>query len=140
MLAAEGFGVDFADRDPLALDSVAETLARTGYRGNCWQVDFELADTNPLAGKSYAAILVFNYLHRPLMPAINEATNTGGLIFYETFTEAQAQRGRPKNPAYLLRPGELKTYFAGWEVLHYFEGEKLDPARSVASLIARRNG
>jgi hypothetical protein len=101
-------------------------------------VDFEAADSDPLQGKCFNAVLVFNYLHRPLMPSIRQVINPGGLIFYETFTVNQRQFGRPSNPDFLLQPQELRSYFEDWEVMHYFEGEKQEPARAVASIIARR--
>ena len=54
---------------------------------------------------AYDAILVFNYLHRALMPALRNALKPGGRIFYETFTTRQAERGHPTNPDFLLRDG-----------------------------------
>lgn len=139
LLAAAGISVCFADRDQAALDHVAAALERGQLPGTCWLLDLEVPGVNPLAGKQFDAVLVFNYLHRPLMPAIKESINRGGLIFYETFTAAQAKLGRPTNPEFLLQPGELKSWFEDWELLHYSEGEQEDPRRAVASLVARRS-
>ena len=113
-------------------------LNTSGHEANCWLVDFESSDTNPLVDRRFDAVLVFNYLHRPLIQRIREATRLGGLVFYETFTVAQRNFGKPSNPDYLLQPGELKEYFEDWEVLHYFEGELVTPERAIANLIARR--
>lgn len=103
-----------------------------------WQVDLEQNGSRPLADKSFDAILVFNYLHRPIMDEIKQAIRPGGLIFYETFTVEQRQFGRPSNPDFLLQLGELRNYFEHWEILHDFEGLMADPDRAMASLIARR--
>jgi len=87
-----------------------------------WLTDFEQAGETPLAGRSYAAIMVFRYLHRPLFTHIKQAILPGGLIIYETFTTEQIQFGRPNNPDFLLKVGELADYFSDWQILHSFEG------------------
>lgn len=137
VLAAEGMPVTFADRDSECLHSI---VSQAQFNAHCrvWNVDLELAGTAPLGARQFDAILVFNYLHRPLMPAIRKAVRPGGLVFYETFTVAQRAHGRPANPDFLLKPGELGSDFQDWEVLHSFEGELSAPTRAVANLIARR--
>jgi len=77
-----------------------------------------------------------HYLHRPLFPTIRGALRRGGLLVYETFTRAQAARGRPTNPAFLLEPGELLTRVQPLEVVVSREGDY--DGRMVASVIARR--
>ncbi|MCL1140079.1 class I SAM-dependent methyltransferase [Shewanella pneumatophori] len=93
-----------------------------------------------LAKNQYDIVLVFNYLHRPLFPQIIEAIKPGGYIIYETFTAKQAEIGRPRNPNFLLKTGELKAIFANWHCLHYAEdlfGE-LPSASYKAQLIAQK--
>ena len=51
-----------------------------------WQVDLEREGINPLAGLTLSAVLVFRYLHRPLIPCIMKALKRGGIVMYETFT------------------------------------------------------
>ena len=137
-LADAGANVMFADKDKLALEQVAASLRESGLNGECWQVDLEVEAEDPLRGKEFAAIIAFNYLHRPLFDSLRRAVKPGGLICYQTFTLAQRQFGRPKSAAYLLQAGELKALFDDWKVLHYFEGQLADPDRAIASLIARR--
>lgn len=137
LLAAEGMPVLFADRDLERLRSI-ETTPQFNAASRLWHVDLEIAGSVPLAGREFAAVLVFNYLHRPLLKAIRNAIRPGGLIFYETFTVAQRVHGRPSNPDFLLQPGELEASFSDWQVLHSFEGELSAPTRAVANLIARR--
>ena len=81
-----------------------------------------MENTKPLHEKHFAAVMVFRYLHRPLFEQIKAAIVPGGMIIYETFTEQQAQFGRPKNPDFLLKPTELEGLFADWRILHSFEG------------------
>lgn len=134
--------VTFADNNESALreiDSEIDKLsAERGSLIKTWQVDLEIPESQPLAGKIYDSILVFNYLHRPLMQGIRDAIRPGGLIMYETFTTEQAQFGKPSNPDFLLAAGELRRYFQGWEILHYREGKNSNPRQARASLIARK--
>mgnify|MGYP003336848089 FL=1 len=59
------------------------------------------------AGQAFDAVIVTNYLHRPLMPLLLDALAAGGLLIYETFALGNEQFGRPSNPDFLLKPGEL---------------------------------
>jgi SAM-dependent methyltransferase len=136
LLASHKIPVIFADKETASLSQLADVLLERGLEGRCWEVD--------LTGKCFDAILVFNFLHRPLMPAIRQAIRPGGLIIYETFNTDQARLGKPTNPDYLLQPGELLNHFEDWEILHYFEGEmsvqNQENRCAKACLVARRPG
>ncbi len=95
-------------------------------------------NANPLRQEYFPGILVFRYLHRPLMPHIREGVRREGSLIYETFTTEQPRYGKPRNPAYLLEPGELTGWFADWEILHSFEGLLEDPRRAVAQIVCRK--
>jgi hypothetical protein len=47
---------------------------------------------------------------------------------------------KPMHPEFLLRNGELRGFFAGWDILHDFEGKPADAAhqRSVAEIVAQK--
>ena len=94
-------------------------------------------DPPVIAGGSFDVVLVFNYLHRPLLPAIVDAVAPGGLLFYETFTVDQAPRGRPTNPAYLLQHDELPQLVAPLAVIRARDGEVW--GRMMAGVVARRD-
>jgi hypothetical protein len=98
-------------------------------------VDLEVADVD-LGRGAWSAILVFNYLHRPLFAALRRALAPGGVLIYETFTIGQRQRGRPRNPAFLLQPGELLDLVAPLEVVRSREGDY--GGKLIASVAARR--
>ena len=102
LLCREGVQVVFADQSAAALEIVERQLAGLPLPGSVWQVDLEGPVDDPFTDMSFAAMLVFNYLHRPLFPAIKNAIMPGGLVVYETFTVDQRRFGRPKNPDYLL--------------------------------------
>ena len=81
-------------------------------------------------------IVVIHYLHRPLFPALRAALRPGGVLVYETFTRAQAARGKPTNPDFLLQPGELRDLVGPLEVLVEREGEF--EGKMLSSVIAQR--
>ena len=153
-LAAAGHRVTAVDRDPALLaplGALATTLA----------ADLE-ADAWPLAGQAFDAVVVTNYLWRPLFPALKAAVAAGGLLIYETFAQAQAMLGRPRRPEFLLQPGELIDVLRGgeaaaatalsppafpsgqWRVIAFEEGRlpaRGDvPERAVQRIVARRGG
>jgi hypothetical protein len=72
------------------------------------------------------------------MPAIRNALRKKGILIYETFTVDQVRYGKPTNPDYLLRHGELKQWFADWEILHYAEVIQSDPERAMAQIVCRK--
>jgi SAM-dependent methyltransferase len=136
-LAAHGVEVVFADRSADSLKLVGQQLQERKLPGRLWRVDLERETSAPLRGLQFSSIVVFRYLHRPLFPALLRAVQPGGLIIYETFTRENRRFGRPDNPDFLLKPGELKTIFRNWEIIHYFEGVKQNPDRAIAQIVAR---
>lgn len=133
-LATMGLEVVLADISEEALAHAAASAREKGVAARIWQIDLEKEGGNPLPSETYGAVLVFRYLHRPLIPGIRKALVQGGILLYETFTVDQARFGRPKNPDHLLKPGELLGWFEDWQVLHYFEGFQADPERSIAQI------
>lgn len=137
-LARQGVPVVFADRDATALASIREALQAGNCAGDVECVDLETGD--PLAGRNFGAVLVFNYLHRPLIGSLRRAVSPGGVVLYETFTRPQAAIGKPGNPDFLLKPGELDSWFQDWCIVARFEGEERDQQgavkRAYASLVA----
>lgn len=91
----------------------------------------------PLGTRRFAGIVVTNYLHRPLLPMIVDAVAPGGALIYETFAVGNERFGRPRNPAHLLRPGELLDAVRGRiEVVAYENLEITEPRPAVVQRIA----
>ena len=67
----------------------------------------------PYSGRQFDAIVVTNYLHRPLLPRLLEALADGGVLIYDTFAAGNERYGRPGNPDFLLKPGELLDLTCG---------------------------
>jgi len=133
-LARLGWRVVALDRDEDALLVLESRAASYGIAVTTLSMDLEACERLP-AGP-FDVVVVFNYLHRPLFPALRQAVRPGGAIVYETFTMDQARLGRPTNPDFLLRPGELVAQFDGWSVLDSREG--IFSGRAIASLAARK--
>lgn len=130
-LAARGHAVTALDRD-------AEALAPLQGLADVVVADIE-AGPWPLAGRRFDAVLVTNYLHRPLWPMLLDAlADNGGLLLYETFAQGNERHGRPANPAFLLAPGELLVATAGLRVLGYEDGFTEPPPRCVQRIAAVR--
>jgi len=137
-LASKGLSVVLADRSEEALSQAGRNARAAGVSVQFWQVDLEQEGVNPLEGRTFSAVLVFRYLHRPLIPCITKSLKRGGILMYETFTTEQARWGKPKNPDHLLKAGELLTWFHDWEVIYTFEGIMGDPQKAIAQLVCRK--
>jgi SAM-dependent methyltransferase len=93
----------------------------------------------PFPANRFGAIVVSNYLHRPLFPVLADSLRSGGLLIYETFAMGNEQFGRPRNPDFLLRPGELRAVFGGLlRILDYEELTEIRPVRAVRQRVAAR--
>ncbi len=137
-LAKQGPEIILADRSAAALEAAAQNAAAAGISFRLWQVDLELPGTNPLPESAYGGILVFRYLHRPLIPCIQKCLRPGGILCYETFTRDQQRLGKILNPDHLLAHGELPGWFLSWEILYSFEGTISNPERAVAQLVCKK--
>jgi len=94
----------------------------------------------PFEGERFDAVVVTNYLWRPLLPTLLASVADGGLLLYETFASGHQTVGKPSNPDFLLRPGELLQAAAGLRVLAYEDGFLDAPPRFVQRIAARREG
>ena len=86
------------------------------------QADLEDGSPWPFPGERFGGIVVTNYLHRPLLPILVKALAEDGVLIYETFMMGNERYGRPSNPNFLLRPGELLQSFAELTVLGFEQG------------------
>lgn len=105
------------------------------------QADLEDGSPWPLPGKRFEGIVVTNYLHRPLFGILEESLAEGGVLIYETFMLGNERYGRPSNPAFLLRPGELREAFRKLTRKGYEEGPITHPKHAmIQRLCAMRVG
>ena len=127
-LAAQGFELTGVDRDAVALaplQGLAETVV-ADLEGGPW----------PLPGRRFDAVVVTNYLWRPLWPAMRAALADGGVWIHETFAAGNETVGRPSRPAFLLQPGELLRAAEGLRIVGYEDGFLDAPPRFVQRIAA----
>jgi SAM-dependent methyltransferase len=103
------------------------------------QADLEDGSPWPLGERRFGAVVVTNYLHRPLMPRLLEAVAPGGVLLYQTFMEGNERFGRPSNPDHLLKDGELlELVRAEFSVTAYEARLISEPAMAMVQRIAAR--
>lgn len=129
-LADQGHTVLALDRDEKAL-----ALA-TGQGISIMQADLEEEGSLwPFEANRFAAIVVTNYLHRPLFSHIVASLAEGGVLIYETFAAGNEQFGKPSNPNFLLQPGELLSLCSSLRVVAFEDGYVEQPKPAMVQRI-----
>jgi SAM-dependent methyltransferase len=131
-LAAQGFAVTAVDRDAAALQpltAIAQVVV----------ADLEGAP-RPLPGARFDAVVVTNYLWRPLWPSLRASLADGAVLIYETFAVGNEAFGKPSNPDFLLRHGELLEVARGLRVIAYEDGYLEPPPRYLQRIAAVADG
>ena len=102
-----------------AIDKNTSALEALPNRKNLEIIAFDMetdapvfTQNGPLAGRTFGAIVVVNYLYRPLLIALLDALAPGGLLLYETFALGNEVYSKPRNPEHLLKSGELLAFAA----------------------------
>lgn len=129
-LQAQGHTVTGVDRSP-------EAIASCAGLGELICADIENGPW-PLQGRQFGAVVVTNYLWRPLLPTLLASVAPGGVLIHETFAQGHETVGRPSRADFLLRPGELLQAFASLRTVGYEDGYLENPARFVQRIAAVR--
>jgi SAM-dependent methyltransferase len=131
--ASRGHPALALDRDETALAGMAEAPGIAVRLADLESAPWPLA-----ADEKFAAVVVTNYLHRPLFHALLDALAPGGVLLYETFAKGNESVGerKPSNPAFLLKPGELLDAVNGrLRVIAYQDGFTSTPRASCVQRI-----
>ncbi|MGH8666447.1 MAG: class I SAM-dependent methyltransferase [Burkholderiales bacterium] len=130
LLAALDHPVEAVDRDAAAMSGLKGVA---GIRTRVADIE---AGSWPYPSEAFAGVVVTNYLHRPLLALLVAAVAPGGVLIYETFAAGNERFGRPTNPDFLLRPGELLDAVRGrLRVLAYEDLEVEVPKRAMVQRI-----
>ena len=116
--AVTAVDIDVSGLADLRADPDVEILA-ADLEGGPW----------PLGERRFAGVIVTNYLHRPLLPRLVAAVAEGGALIYETFAEGNEAFGKPSNPNFLLKPGELLEAVRGHLTVAAYEHGKVETPR-----------
>ena len=135
-LAGLGYHVEAVDRNPLVLRSL-QGLCRVSAR----QSDLE-AGVWPYGGRSFAGIVVTNYLFRARLAELLACLADPGILIYETFMVGNERYGKPANPEFLLRSQEMLGWVQrpGWRVLAFEEGQVEVPRAAVVQRLCAARG
>lgn len=123
-LADQGWQVTAIDRD------LADTKTVLNTTIDWIEADIETGHW-PLGDRQFDLIVVVNYLHRPIFNILHTALKPGGTLLYETFMIGNEAFGRPRSPAFLLRPHELQNAFSGWEIRAFEQGLQYTPTATA---------
>jgi SAM-dependent methyltransferase len=128
------FTVTAVDIDVSSLGDIA-----TDARCKVIQADLEKDNPWPLS-ECFDAVIITNYLYRPLYKYILQSLLPGGILIYETFMRGNEQYGKPNNPSFLLEENELSDQFSGsMDILGFEQGFVYEPKPAcVQRLCARR--
>ena len=129
-------GIALANENARIFEARPGSAAAPRLNGRIETQLLDLNSTRSLGQSQYDLILVFFYLQRALFPALSAGLKPQGLLIYKTYTiDQQRFRSGPRNPDYLLQPGELQEAFRSLRVLHY--QERLASA-ATAELVAEK--
>lgn len=136
LLASLGYRVEAVDRDAQALaglrDLAGVSLRRADLENDIW----------PYGGRSFAGIVVTNYLFRPGVDQLLDSLADPGVLIYETFMLGNERFGRPSNPRFLLRSQEMLGWVVrrGWQVLAFEEGQVDSPRPAMVQRLCAARG
>ncbi len=128
--ASRGHAVTGVDRSAEAIDAVSGL-------GETVLADIENGPW-PFDDRRFDAVVVTNYLWRPLFPALLASLAPGGVLVYETFTAGNETVGKPSRPDFLLRPGELLDVCRTLRIVGFEDGFLRSPDRFVQRVAAVR--
>ncbi len=89
------------------------------------------AEPWPFPPAAFDGIVVANYLHRAHFPHLVAGLRDGGVLVFETFGQGNEKIGRPRNPDFLLAPGELLAAFSTLQIVAYEHGFESEPRPAV---------
>jgi SAM-dependent methyltransferase len=139
-LAMQSYQVTAVDYSATALERCKLTASHHHVQLKLVQCDLENSGWQASLGDTqtfFDLIVVCRYLHRPLLPELKRLIAPEGYILYQTFMRGAERIGSPKNPRFLLQPGELASCFSDFEIL-MDDVELLADGRPMSRFLARR--
>ncbi len=136
--AGRGHAVTGVDRSSDAIDAVRHLgeAVLADIENEPWPLMQGTHVKSGMTPRTFDAVVVANYLWRPLLPTITQSVAPGGVLIYETFAEGNQTVGKPSRPDFLLQPGELLRAFSQFRVIAFEEGFIDQPAHFVQRLTA----
>jgi tellurite methyltransferase len=138
-LAERGWQVTAVDASRVGIELLRETAGARGLRVDARVANLERGEFE-IEPEAYDLLGVFYYLQRDLFPQIRAGVRPGGVVICAIHMVDESPDAHPMNDDYLLKPGELRAEFDGWEIMHDYEGTSNEGGhhRRTAELVARR--
>jgi SAM-dependent methyltransferase len=124
------------------VDKSAEAIEAVGALGEAVVADIENGPWPLMHGfegeevRQFDAVIVTNYLWRPLFERIRQSLAPGGILIYETFAQGNETVGKPSRHDFLLQPAELLRAFGQLHIIAFEQGFRSNPPRFVQRLVA----
>ena len=133
-LAGRGWRVTAVDGSPIAIELLRQRARRENLDIDARVADLERGEYE-FPTEAFDLIVDSYYLQRDLIPAMQRGVRPGGIIIAIVHLADPDQAGGTPTRA---TPGELRAYFDGWTILHYFEGRPRESChqRAVAEIVA----
>jgi len=134
-----GWNVTAVDFQQILLDKACRLASRNSCNICTKCIDLE-KEIDSLENKLYKVHLlhISRFLCRPLFPVIRNLILPGGFLIYNTFTKGTELFGKPKNPKFILKLGELKDVFSDWNILIHEEKRLIEDGRPVEFIVAQK--
>jgi len=129
LLLEQGYQVTALDRD---VSRISDIISKHPNTLEVLKADLENGEAYPLRGRQFGGVIVTNYLYRPVLPEILANLGAGGVLIYETFAVGNEQFGKPSNPDFLLKPGELLEAVRGLLRVMAYEDLIVDDPKPAA--------
>lgn len=136
-LAERGWQVTAVDSSKVAIEILLERARQLGVQVDARIADLELGELI-IEPDSYDLIVNCCYLKRDLFPAIKAGVRVGGVVVAVIAMVDDDPNVKPMNPAFLLHPGELRTEFANWKLLHKIEAKPNDGRRAMSEIVVQQ--
>ena len=135
-LAAQGWRVTAVDGSPVAIETLNAWAGERNLKIDARIADLERGEFE-ISPNAYDLICDCYYLERGLIPLMKAGLRPGGLLIMIVHL---AERDQPQGTPARALPGELRSYFPDWTILHYYEGDSNEPChqRPVAELVTRK--
>jgi tellurite methyltransferase len=139
LLAECGWNVTAVDSSRVAIEILQQRAGEAGVTVDSLVADLELGEFK-IEPDAYDLVCVFYYLQRDLFPEIRAGVKNGGMVVAAIHLNDGKPEARPRNPAFLLEPGELRRLFCDWEIDYYQEGASDEEGHhhDTAFLICRK--
>ena len=138
-LAKCGWQVTAVDSSRVGIEVLRDRAREAHVKVSAHVADLE-TDEFSVEAESYDLICDLYYLQRDLFTLIRRGVKSGGTVVAAIHLNDGNPDAKPRNPAFLLEPGELKSLFSDWEITYYREGPSDEGGHhhDTAYLIARK--